>query len=137
MATTADLKHSVVLVMGDPGGDGHGSTVNHTYACNRDTQTVEKLYDAAMKAHGIDITSECEDYEDSTLSDDFMDLFHELFADNQKILSLVDADNKIGTDEHGEIFLAIASLSDPELQWKRAYDRRATLHIGGYGHFYD
>lgn len=134
----APLNHKITLQVGDPGGDGHGQSELFVYDCNHTSKEVQALYAKSVKAHKLDITGECTDYECHKLRNDFVEKFNKVFAGNDAVLSLIGdsgwGTNCIGSGEHAEIYLHIARLSNEYLHWQET-DDDPTIRIGGYGYY--
>jgi hypothetical protein len=131
------MNNIVILEMGDPSNDGHGQTYQYVVKSNFNAVDIECMYQTASSKHALDITSECEDYEENTPSKRFTSTFKKVFANNPAALQLIpNDDGEVGSiwyEEHAEIYLLIAQLDNPELKWEETTNN-LLINIGGYGY---
>jgi hypothetical protein len=104
------------------------------------------LYSQAACKYGIDITRQCQEYEDSKLDEKYWTAAREAFKNVPELMMsgcLSDPDN-CGYDpdctyvENGEfvdLWFQTAKLADPELVWEDA-PTGSDHFIGGYGLYY-
>jgi hypothetical protein len=58
-----ELKHRIRLIMGDPGGDGHGRYSERICASNLSGKELKEAYTTGTKLLGFDFTANiCSDY---------------------------------------------------------------------------
>lgn len=145
-SSKAELTHTFTLTVGDPSRDGHNQSDTTAFMSNRSIQDIQKSFGMAAKLHSLDITSQCEEYEDSKLDENYWTraraAFHAVPA--ALGLSCLADEDEVGYDEDGayvdsdefmELYLQTAKLADPELVWEEAPTGRDHF-IGGYGLFY-
>lgn len=65
------LQHIISIEIGDWSNDGHGISKIFTFKSNYSQPEIEVAYDAAIARGVPDISSQCEEYEDSSLTEEF------------------------------------------------------------------
>lgn len=129
-----DLNHTVSLTTGDWSHDGHGICNSHIFVSNFSASDIGRFMDAACKLHNLDFDSQCEEYEDSALSDEFIEQALVSFTGQPDALSLIsrarDAEY-IDDQEFAQLYLFIARLVEPKLRWEKSSG--INIEIGGYG----
>lgn len=132
------MKHNIDLVVGDWSSDGHGISSSVPFIANFPLEDVEKFHAQAAKQHGLDFATQCEDYEDSCLSEDFLEAALIAFANHPTALSffqeLVKEDGYVKADEFCFVYMYIAELGQPLLKWQHV-EGNPSIAIGGYGLF--
>lgn len=146
MANTPQaLVHTFTLTVGDPSRDGHNQSDTTCFKSNRTLAEIKKSFGMAAKLHSLDITNQCQEYEDSRLDEDYWTRARAAFHNVPKVLGLSclsDEDDVgydedcayIDSDEFMELWLQTAKLVDPDLEWKQASSNNDEF-IGGYGLF--
>lgn len=126
------LNHYFILTLGDPSLDGHGKNAEYTVLCSHPTKKVKTAYQKAVKKLGFDITQECEEYEDSSLSYETREAIKTHFP---KLMKSIDPDY-IMEDDFVNIYLQMVKFGDPTIVCKiRKTPDKDFIDIGGYGLF--
>jgi hypothetical protein len=143
MANTpkAELPHTFTLTMGDPSRDGHNMSDSPFFRCNRTLADVKKAFIRASTTHGLDITRQCQEYEDDKFDEKFVKNAKAAFHNRPDLLEWEcfnpDPDDRwsggVDTDTFVELYLEIAKLADPELEWSEDASNADDHFIGGYG----
>jgi len=136
-----ELIHTIQITLGDWSDDGHGKTSDIFYKCNMTGTEVEGLYNAAVKLHGIDITSECDEYEDRELSEEYFKNARQIFGSYPEVQKLLDSieyeDLNMDHDSFAELYMWTAKLMSADLVFEQTrpdYDN--IIRPGGYGLFW-
>jgi hypothetical protein len=128
-----DLPHVMNLVIGDWSDDGHGKTDVNTISCSISNRALEKAYVKGTEIVGFDFSETVAvEWQDSSIPIEKVKRLEELGWINR----LEDADEEsysIYTDMFLDIWMFIAKLGDPSLQWEKV--KNSDVHIGGYGLF--
>ena len=122
-------QHEMTLVVGDWSRDGHEMTEDFIYTVNRTPLEVEKAYSLGKEIVGVDITKECEEYEDNEIRGEVWEKLTKAGFAMQ------------GPDDEGfypaqfaEVWMFIASRGEPFLEY--ALVKGSYHNIGGYGLFW-
>lgn len=129
-----DLNHTITLTTGDWSSDGHGITSSHVFATNFTASKIESLHNAACGLHGLEFDTQCEDYEDSSLTEEFIEQALISFTGQSDALKLIQQAQKheyISASDFADLYLFIARLVEPTLRWESSESDEIT--IGGYG----
>lgn len=137
----SELNYTFDLTVGDRWDDGHGKWESVKYKANLPLSKISALYAQAAKTHGLDITDQCEEYEDNELSEDFMAAAQKAFANSPESMDFLagiqSEDGRMDYWSFTEFYLHIARLSDRHLEFERIKaDDVDELDIGGYGLFW-
>lgn len=138
----SNLSQIITLTVGDWGGDGHNMTENFSYNSNYTCEDVMAAYQRAIVNGVPDITSQCYDYEDDCLSEEFIDSWVEKSKSSHPQIEgfnnavLACRVEPIDAAVFAEIYLFIAKTELPDLVYKPVGVVNA-ISIGGYGLFYD
>ena len=62
------LVHTVYITLGDPYDDGHGETKDFILKCNYTAKQLGQFLDISRELTGINFSTVCEDYEQSSLT---------------------------------------------------------------------
>lgn len=132
VATTPELiKHSINLVVGDASGDGHNIRETILVSSSLDKKRLEKAYEKGAKIACVDLQNDvCSEYEDSAITNDV--------CEKLKLVG-IDVDHEEGdeveidADFFAELYMRIAKLGDPELEYDFPSVNIAEIDIGGYG----
>jgi hypothetical protein len=146
MAKSKALPHTFTLTVGDPSRDGHNQSDTTAFMSNRTIQEIQKSFGMAAKLHSLDITRQCQEYEDSRVDEDYWTRARAAFHNVPEVLGLscLSDEDEVGydedcayvsSDEFMELYLQTAKLVDPELEWTEA-PTGSDHFIGGYGLFY-
>jgi hypothetical protein len=119
------------LVVGDWSHDGHNQTETYSIECNLGKKALESAYAKGAKI-AFDLKEHCCDYEDSQLPTELWNKLIALGFDNEPETGLEEA-VYIEPDVYLDIYMFIAKLGNPKLDWSMATDSR--ICIGGYGLF--
>ena len=144
--TSQALPHTFTLTTGDPSRDGHNQSDTTAFMSNRTLQQIKTAYAQAARKYGIDITRQCEEYEDSRLNKKYWTAAREAFKNVPELMVAgclyadedgeYDEDNAyVGNDEFVDLWFQTAKLVDPELVWEEAPTSNDHF-IGGYGLYY-
>lgn len=132
-----ELPHMINLVVGDWSHDGHNMTEQSTIKCNLTKKDLEKAYKKGCKKVGFDLTEEvCADYEDMSVSDDVIE---KLRAADIKPEDFIENDDDDGWsfsynwEAFTELWLRIAKLGNPDLEFEMCSNDSPNINIGGYG----
>jgi len=129
-----ELAHKITLTTGDWSSDGHGITSSHVFTTNFSASDIEGLHDAANRLHGLEFDTQCEEYEDSSLTEEFIEQALVSFTNQEDALRLIKEAQKyeyISAAAFAELYLYIARLVEPTLRWELSGGDEIT--IGGYG----
>ena len=143
----ATLNHTFTLTTGDPSRDGHNMSDSTLFRCNKSLADVKKSHGMASKMYSIELGRQCEEYEDSRFDSKFLEklraAFHnrpDLLGDNWLDPNHPDYDEEeiyVDSDLFCELYLEIAKLVDPELEWAEDSSSSSDHFIGGYGLYYN
>ena len=149
MANTPELTHSFTLTVGDYSRDGHNQSDTTLFKANKSLADIKKSHGMASKLHSMYLEHQCEEYEDSRLKPAFVTKARAAFhampeALGMSCLEVVEEDGETDEDagyidsgEFCDLYLFIAKLVDPDLEWKEQVGTAANENIGGYGLFYN
>lgn len=145
--TSKALTHTFTLTTGDPSRDGHNMSDSTLFRCNKSLAEVKKSYGLSSKMYSLDLTRQCEDYEDGKFDTEFLEklraAFHnrpDLLGDNWLDPNHPDYDEDelyVDCDLFCQLYLEIAKLLDPELEWEEDNSSSSDLFIGGYGLYFN
>lgn len=131
----------VQLICGDISGDGHEKTEIFTINSSLDKTRIENAYNKGVKITGIDITSMCYDYRDSSISRSVINTLKEfnehLFNKYNKLYDFFEYPVEEGIYLYSEsfigIYLWISEIGDSSFQYNKL--RLECINTGGYGLF--
>lgn len=145
------MKHKflVNLVVGDWSNDGHGISETITVNCNIDKDAIMAAYKAGSEKTGVDLVDGvCIDYEDNAIRKRDWDKLAAHGITLEQVLgefkgSIKDAKKALARDEgfalYGKafamIYMLMAKLGDPTLEYEVSEDDSPNINIGGYGLF--
>jgi hypothetical protein len=130
-------KHRICLTVGDWSGDGHEQSDNFYILSSLDKDSLAAAYKKGVEAIGFDLKKELDEYEEGVISSDKLRLLskHGLLSDwgfdEEKLSEDWELYHEI--DTYAELWLRIAKVGDPQLEFELVEDNAPTLHIGGYG----
>lgn len=135
------LTHTFTLTIGDPSRDGHNMSDSYLFRCNKSLADVRKSHGMASKMYSMDLSRQCEEYEDSKFKPKFVESAKAAFHNRPDILQWEclnpDPEDEysgyVENSEYVELYLEIAKLVDPELEWEDDSTNASDLCIGGYG----
>lgn len=132
--------HTIKFEVGDWSDDGHGKTDDIYFKSNKDGDEVESLYGASVKMHGLDITCECDEYEDSCLSGEYLEKAREIFGSYPEVLKLLDdiedGEMYMDSDTFVTLYMWTAKLMSADLEFEQTRpDYKNIIRPGGYGLF--
>lgn len=135
-----ELKHKIRLILGDPGGDGHGRSSEQIIASNLTGAEVKQAHRLGTKQLGFDFSANiCSDYGDSRVSnidaEKFKELGCTLFDEMESCDFDEDEGYSIWRDEYVKLYLFLCKLGNPEFEYERISNTMDMVHIGGYGLF--
>ena len=144
-SSKAELNHTFTLTTGDPSRDGHNQSDSTLFRCNKSLAEVKKSYGLASKMYSLDLTRQCEEYEDSRFSSKFLEKLRAAFHNRPELLGenwltpdgVDDEDQYVDADLFCELYLEIAKLLDPELEWAEDSSSASDHFIGGYGLYWN
>lgn len=135
---TKELPYMINLVVGDWSGDGHNKTEQSTIKCNIEKKELEKAYKKGTKKIGFDLTQEvCEEYEDMSMP---ITIAEKLKAAG--IDPLEYAEQEEGREDMSfsydwiafiKLWLRIAKLGNPNLEYDMSSSDNQNINVGGYG----
>jgi len=129
--------HSISLVMGDYGGDGHAET-RETIICSNLTPTkFQAAYQQASKQLGFDFINEvATEYEDSSMFvsrvKKLREAGAEIVIEDEEYVS--GGKVSLSQDEYLAIYLAIIKIGNAKFQYQKI-EAKTQIDIGGYGLF--
>lgn len=146
----SDLKktpHALNLELGDRSCDGHCKTESILVCASEPLESVSQAYGAGSKTLGFDVSSEVQEYDDSTVKAAHLKTLHKagtemLFDDEidlseKEFLALDDdAEVAIGTTQYVLLYLGTAQAALPKLKYVLV-ETGKSQDIGGYGLFSD
>lgn len=138
------MKNEIVLAVGDWSGDGHGKADNFVFKTNLTSKEIKEAYKKGVEICGVDITNQCQDYEDSTVTKnvwnnllkyELISKYHLKEVENEPSWSTIKHNTYLNPEEYVNIWLGIAKLGNPDLEFERSGPEN-TIPIGGYGLYY-
>lgn len=150
MNNIKELPFVVSLILGDWSHDGHSQTDTVVLKSNLDKKDIQKAYAKGIKKLGFDFINEvCEEYEDSLLPKDKLDLLikHGLTVKDLGLKTSYELDEfaEASTNENSnglslwinsytDIYLFIIKLGNKDFEYKILEgDINPSIEIGGYG----
>lgn len=136
-----ELPYTVQLVVGDWSDDGHGMTEKVVYKTNRSLAQIEAAHKKTVEKTGLDLQCICQEYEDSTIPEEWRELIAGWFfpgeADSEWRDEFMKTGNlEDGADDFADLYMKMAQEGDITLRYEKVQASHATIHIGGYGLFY-
>jgi hypothetical protein len=129
------MQHEIQLVMGDWSGDGHCQTETVYIRSNLSKEELKQAYLKGVDITGVHLTSGiARNYEDSIFPQDAVDSLVKFGFKPSEFLGDDEDDWIVYTDGFYLIWLFIAKIGNPELEWEEA--KSDSLEIGGYGLFW-
>lgn len=130
-------KHRICLTVGDWSRDGHEQSDDIYILSSLDKDSLAGAYKKGVETIGFDLEKELNEYEEGVISSDKLRLLskHGLLEDwgfDEENLS-EDWELYHEIDTYAELWLRIAKVGDPQLEFEYVNDNIPTLHIGGYG----
>ena len=129
----------ITLVVGDDSGDGHSRKESYPIEVNVSLEEFLKAFKKGSKKLGFDLRDECEDYQDSELSDKAVDSLVTNGIVNQDRMTLTSSgkvvieDDCIWAESFMMLYTEIVRLGNPKITFGKT--KSPNLHIGGYGLF--
>jgi hypothetical protein len=142
-----NLIHTIELQVGSQ-GSGHRQHSIHTFSSNRTRAQVIANHNMASRMYSIRLSEQCSEYEDSCLTAEFHKRILEIFQIKPEFLAEyqleayedVDGEDQGGFYLHDEqfaiLYMQIANIVDPEMEWVVSRPDTSPHHIGGYGLFF-
>jgi len=147
------LDNTISLVLGDPSDDGHGKTDTFVIKSNLDQKDIEAAYKKGSEKLGFNLINEvCEEYEDSLLPKDKIDILVKNGFTIDNLMSSSDYDREdaeeafeddessgfnINSEYFANTYLFIVKLGNKDFQYEMLKGKlNPTIDIGGYGLFY-
>lgn len=135
-----ELKHRIRLIMGDPGGDGHGRSEERICASNLSCEELKQAYMAGTKLLGFDFAANiCSEYGNSRMSTAYAEKLKALgctaFDNVRKYDFDEDKGYTIWHEKYVAIYLFLCKLGNPEFEYELVSNRMPRIYIGGYGLF--
>jgi hypothetical protein len=146
--------YSAVIVVGDWSGDGHNITEKYRYKFNMSPGHVKEAYQVGTNMVGVNLSGTvAKEYGSSTLyENDYWALCkaginvpsilkESEMADDEDIIDDNGKKRKnppryyLAPEDFAELWLAVAKLGNPGLEWTRVDEPVNTINIGGYGLF--
>lgn len=126
----------VNLVVGDWSHDGHCKTEVITISSTFNKTQLERAYKKGTQKIGFDLTEDvCSKYEDMSVPVDVID---KLRASGVKVEDLIEQNENtwsfaFNCEAFAEVWLEIAKLGSPELEYEFCSIDDPNINIGGYG----
>lgn len=131
------MEHLVEITTGDPGGDGHQQYDNHYFKTNYPSDKLKEAYKKSVELTGIDMHRECEDYDNSVLSNDCVEALKKQGVDMSDYIEEEDDNNYIDQDSYVSLIMKFISLSMPEdFEYQSTGLYADSLGSFGYGLYY-
>ena len=129
----------ITLTMGDWSHDGHNMTTTVTIRSNLDRSSLEAAYEAGVEKTDVDLTEDiARDYEDGRFPDEDVEALMKFGFKPEEFLEKYDEDDDdwtISPDGFWLVWLFIAKVGDPSLEFEEAARDTSNINIGGYGMF--
>lgn len=131
----AELLYTINLVLGDPSHDGHNQSDTVVIKSNLTLKQLETAYELGSKVVGFDLTADvAAEYEDSTISDEYMSKLKEQGFDTKKFKADRAEDGSgysLWCDAFTQLWLFIAKVGAPDFRHRLV--KGDMIHVGGYG----
>ena len=134
--------HTITLLTGDPGGDGHEKTDSIMITSNLSPKELEEAFIRGEKVIGIDFANQFRDYESNQLPFEMIQKMSKHFDTGYDIPEDIDSDDvnssydeTLRSNDYTHLWLEIAKVGNPELVYEYC-NTGYHLEIGGYGLFY-
>lgn len=126
------MEYKFKITTGDPTRDGHSQTDDFFFISNYSVKEIEKAYKQSCTATGIDISSCCSDYEDSSIDEDILASLREAGIPDDVIDNV---STYVGVSEFVILVLEFIKLSMPiDFKYEITNDNIPSLNIDlGYG----
>ena len=120
--------NKILLKLGDWSDDGHGKTEDVFIQCNLTMEELQAAYKKGSKKVGVNLSDDvCCEYEDSSIDDETR---NEL---EKAGLELPYSEWGIDATDFANLWMAIATIGNPDLKWEHDNLNVPTIDIGGYG----
>ena len=135
------MKHITILVLGDWSHDGHSKSSIVTIRSNFTKHEIEGAYQKGIQKIGMsfveEIGVEYEEYGGCLITPEQIELLENAGIDTSDIEPPTEwqEGHRIYEECFVQIYMDIAALGDPELEWERVSHEENHLRIGGYGLF--
>lgn len=127
----------ITLCVGDWSNDGHGRTEDIIVdIAGLGASRLRNAYARGAEKTGVDISTICEGYEENFLSPDDIEklsAFGIIVATRGDDMG--DSGAYVSPGEYARLWMLIATVGDPSLDWRILPDNREWVDIGGYGCF--
>lgn len=133
------------LIVGDWSHDGHGMTKTITVEHNLDSVTaLQNAFQIGTDKLGINLENECKNFEDSEVSNIFVQSLQNLglLPENLEEQDMLWNDSDTagtffveGPEAYAKLWLIVAKLGNSKLEATIVKDETASIKIGGYGLF--
>jgi hypothetical protein len=130
------MEHKFKLIVGDWSNDGHGRSDTKICICSHSAGEVMGAH-KKLVSKGINLLSQCEDYEVSNLGKDFVEKLNEIGFDLSGFVEFYDGYSYVNTTEWMKLYMELAKVEIPELEYKFINDGLPSIDIGGYGLYCD
>lgn len=132
------LPHLINLIVGDWSHDGHSMTETITISCNLDKKETVKAYKKGTKKVGFDLTDDvCSDYEDMSVDPEVIKKMREAGIRVEDFIKQYEDDSswsfEYDATSFAEVWLQIARLGNPDLEYEINVHDSPNINIGGYG----
>lgn len=133
------LPHLIDLVVGDWSGDGHSQTETVPVYSNLKKRDLEKAYKKGTALVGFDLTRDvCCSYDDNVIDEHRVVRLESLGITRGQYLNEREhperpGPHQLSPNEFAVLWLRIAQLGDPGLEYKVTDDDSPHINIGGYG----
>lgn len=150
--SSEETMHSIELILGDWGGDGHNITHRIRILSNLTTSEIRNAFNDGKKTMnykgGKGIDNYCNDYEDREIPIDFAEFCEDAFygsgdeypfkaedIEEWNWISEGDKNVSINMEEYTDIYLRTVKLGNPNFKYQYSKSG-SSMGIGGYGLFY-
>lgn len=125
------MDNLIKLVVGDWYGDGHNFREYIDVRVNVQLYRLDTAYLLGTEIIGMNLEKEVEDYEVDSLSIAFVKACSDYLPIHKYVADLEENDFTIDVDDYAKLWLDIACLGNPSIQYEIIYT--PVRVIGGYG----
>jgi hypothetical protein len=131
--------NKIKLVAGDWSSDGHGMTEVIWIESNLDLKSLEQAFKKGCKITKVKFENVAARHQDSTISIEDVAKLEKFGFDISKYSWYEEPDDDAWTlqdvDAFCDIWLWIAKIGNPDLQYNMVHVNEPAINIGGYGFF--
>jgi len=129
---------NLTITIGDRSGDGHEKKTYHQIESNLSMTDIKIAYQESVEKFGVNPIKEiCCNYEDTVMSDDYIQIFKDAGYEFGATDDDSDPDEEFYFDENSWLYFILWFIeqSNPEFDYSVIYSKNDEWHIGGYGLF--